>query len=75
VDGRDGRVLELAGNLGVVDEPPGGGGLRSEPVVQDLDRHGAAEGSVGGPVDDAHSPAGDLVEEDVPFRRRWEGRG
>jgi hypothetical protein len=61
VDGRDARVLEPAGDPGLVGEPAGGPGVGGEPVGQHLDRHLAAQNGVGRPVDDAHCPPADIV--------------
>ena len=65
VDGRDGRVLELAGDAGFVGEASGRDRIRAVLRQQHLDRHLAAEGGIGGAVDDAHPAAGDFIAEDI----------
>src|SRR5262249_13376533 len=70
VDGGDGRVLELGGDAGLVEEP--GGGRRVGPVagLQELDGHVAVEGDLAGAVDDAHPAGADLFEKFVARHRR-----
>ena len=57
VDRRDGGVLQLAGDAGLVGEAAGGGGVGAVLLLQHLDGDFAAERGVGGAVDDAHAAA------------------
>ncbi|MFO0799706.1 MAG: hypothetical protein U0804_19725 [Gemmataceae bacterium] len=70
VDRGDAGVLELAGDVSLVGEPAGDAAVRGELRLEELDRHLAAEGGVGGAEDGAHAAAGDLGAEDVPAARR-----
>src|SRR5262249_28060915 len=74
VDGGDPGVLQLPGDARLVREPGGRGGVRAEPLLEQLDGDLAAEDGVCGPVDSAHAAAGDLVEDLVTARVGRAGR-
>ena len=74
VNRRDGGVLQLAGDAGLVGEAAGRPGFGAVLLLQHLDGDFAAEGGVGGAVDDAHAAAGDLRRPACTAVRRWEER-
>ncbi|MFO0890076.1 MAG: hypothetical protein U0790_13170 [Isosphaeraceae bacterium] len=57
---RDGRVLKVRRDERLVGEAASGAGVGCVPILQHFDRHLAAQGCVGGAVDDTHAAAGDL---------------
>ena len=78
VDRHDARVLQLAADLGLLDEPADQVGVVAVRLEQDLDGQVAAEVGVAALEDGAHAAAGDLAEELEPSRpvagRRHLGR-
>ena len=68
VDRGDARVLELGGDPGLAQEPPGGRAVGLEPGVQELDRHVPGQPGVPGPVHHPHPALPHLLGELVPGR-------
>src|SRR5262249_59376579 len=65
VDGRDARVLELAGDGGFVVEPADGRRGLAEGGANELDRDLPIEAWVGGPVNDPHAALVNLAHDRV----------
>jgi hypothetical protein len=63
--GRDIRVLQLAGNAGLVGKPTSRARGGREPILENLDRDFPSEDGVGGAIDGSHAAAGDLLAEGV----------
>src|SRR5581483_2732423 len=70
VDRDDPRVLQLAADLRLLDEPTEHPRVVAVPLQEDLDGQVAAEVLVAALEDGAHAAAGDLAEEVVTPRRR-----
>ena len=68
VDRDDSRVLELAGDLRLLDEPADHLGVVAVLFQEDFDGHVAADVDVAALEHDAHTTAGDLAEELVATR-------
>ena len=68
VDRHDAGVLELAADLGLLDEPADHAGVVAEVVAQHLERDVAAEVGVAALEDGAHAAAGDLAIDAVADR-------
>ena len=66
VNGHDARVLELSGDLGLLEKAVDHFGAMAEVVAEDLDGQVAAEVAVAAAEDDAHAAAADLVGELQP---------
>ena len=75
VDGDDGRVLELAADPGLGDEPRAQVGPTRMGFLEHLDGQVAAELTVAAPVHDADAAAADLAEELVAVRGMRRGAG
>jgi hypothetical protein len=75
VDGRDARVLQLAGDPGLGLETLRCRRLGFIVLAEHLDCYLTAEPKVPGAMDHAHAPAADLIEEFVAgqARGRWPG--
>jgi hypothetical protein len=68
VNRRDRWMLQLAGDARLTGKAQGHPGRGAVLVLQHLHRHFTGEDGIGGPVDDAHSAAIDLVAEHVTLR-------
>ncbi len=68
IDRHDPRVLELAADLRLLDEPPDDLGVAPQVVAQDLDRHVAAEVGVAALQNLPHPSARDLAVDPVADR-------
>ena len=68
VDRDDARVLELAADLRLLDEPPDQLGAVAVLLQQDLDRQVAAQVPIPALEDRPHAAAGDLAEDVVTAR-------
>ncbi len=71
VDGADVRMVEGGCGLGLAAEADLVGGARGAPVMEELDRHLAAQLDVLGEIDDAHAAAAERPEQ--PVMRRSAG--
>ncbi len=69
VDDGDVRVLDRRGGLGFLHEPAAAIGVVDQILGQDLERDVAVETRVGGPVDDTHPAAADLLGDAVLGQR------
>ncbi len=65
INRRDGGVLELRGDAGLVEEPPRRAGVGAVTLLQQLDCDFALQDRVGGPEDGPHAATGDLVVQPV----------
>ena len=63
VDGNDVGVMEPAGGLRLAPEPLHRSGCEPQPAAQQLEGHRPIEGDLARPIDDAHAPSPQFMEQ------------